>query len=786
MDIFKLVGSIFIKNQDANEEIDRTSEKAKTMSERIGSAMQTAGDKITGLGKKLAPISTMTGALLTGSVKGASDFQDGIAKMSTLFDTTKTNVKDLADQFLDLSNKTGLSVVELTDAGYQALSAGQSVEDVGKFVETAGNLAKAGFTSTATAVDVLTTAINAYGDDAGTADEIANKLVRTQNLGKTTVDELASSMGKIIPTASGMNVNIDNLTSGYVSLTKQGIATAEATTYMNSMLNELGDSGTNLGKVIKEKTGKSFQDLMEEGWSLGDVLKLTKDYADDNNIAYNELWGSAEAGKSAMAILNGGVDEFNDTVGIMADKTDEVAGAVDKLKTPSQRAKESINRLKNSGIELGNAFMDVFLPVFDKVVSGVEKVTTWFSNLDDGTKQTIATVLTVVTALSPVLIIGGKIISGIGTVIGVIGKLKTVLTVIGGGFKVLWGIIMANPVGAIMIAITGLIILFMHLWDTSEEFRNFWINLWNKIKSFVTNAVNAIKTTAINVWTATKNKAIAIWNGLKTGVTNILNKIKTTASNIWNSIKNAITNIVNAIKSKVTSVWNSIKNAISNILTSIKSKVSDIWNGIKTTISNAISKIKSTITNGLNSAKDKVSSILTSIKDKFKSIMDTVKSVVKSGIDRVKSIFNFSWSLPKLKLPHFSVSGKFSLNPPSIPKFGIDWYKKAMNDPFMMKDPTVFGINPVTGRMKVGGEAGDEVVYGHERLMNDIRNASGSEAMVERFNYWMGRLFDLFLSYFPRFEKQQVVLDTGVVAGEITPIIDRNLGEIKERKGRGN
>ena len=272
MDLFRLVGSIFINNSDANSQIDNTTKKAEGMSKKLSSAFKTAGDKITGVGKTLAPISAGVGAILGASVKGASDFNDGMAKMSTLFDTTQTSVTDLSKEFLDLSNKTGLSATELAEAGYQALSAGQNVETVGKFVETAGNLAKAGFTSTTTAVDVLTTAMNAYGEGAGTAEEISNKLVRTQNLGKTTVDELASSMGKIIPTASSMGVNIDNLTSGYVSLTKQGIATAEATTYMNSMLNELGDSGTDLGGILKDQTGKSFQELMNEGYSLADVL----------------------------------------------------------------------------------------------------------------------------------------------------------------------------------------------------------------------------------------------------------------------------------------------------------------------------------------------------------------------------------------------------------------------------------------------------------------------------------------------------------------------------------
>lgn len=390
MDLFKLVGSIFINNKEANSQIDETNTKAQNLATKIGSAMETAGNKITGLGKAIAPVSAVLATALTTSTKSASDFQNGMAKMSTLFDTSKTSVSDLSKEFLTLSNKTGLSASELAEAGYQALSAGQSVDKVGKFVETAGNLAKAGFTSTTTAVDVLTTAMNAYGKSAGSADQIANKLVRTQNLGKTTVDELASAMGKVIPTASSMGVNINNLTSGYVSLTKQGIATAEATTYMNSMFNELGDSGTTLGGVIKEKTGKSFQECMNSGMSLADVLQITKQYADENGISYNELWSSAEAGKAGLAILNGGVDEFNKTVETMASDTDDVGEALEKLETPSVKAHKAINQIKNSGIELGTAFIGALAPTLEKVCGVVEKATTWFSSLDEHTKTMIA------------------------------------------------------------------------------------------------------------------------------------------------------------------------------------------------------------------------------------------------------------------------------------------------------------------------------------------------------------------------------------------------------------
>lgn len=493
MKLFELFGSIFIRNKDANKTIDDTTNKAKNMADTLGKSLQKTGDKITKAGKKVAPLSLACGAFLTGAVKGASDFQNGMNKMSTLFDTSKTSVKGLSSEFLNLSNKTGISATELAEAGYQALSAGQSVDKVGKFVETAGNLAKAGFTSTTTAVDVLTTAMNAYGKNAGSADDIANKLVRTQNLGKTTVDELASSMGKIIPTASSMGVNIDNLTSGYVSLTKQGISTAESTTYMNSMLNELGDSSTNLGKIIKEKTGMSFQDCMKAGMSLGDVLKVTKDYADENGIAYNELWGSAEAGKAGLAILNGGVDEFNNTVGIMSSKTNDVGQALQNLESPSTKAKKAINEARNSGIEFGTLILISLTPAINAVTSGIERLTSWFNGLSNGTKTTIAVILALIAGLSPVLIVLGKVISSVGTIITLIPKISAGISLVMNGAKALWAILSANPIGLVIIAITALVAGFTYLWNHCEGFRKFWIGLWNTAKSTISSAGNFIK-----------------------------------------------------------------------------------------------------------------------------------------------------------------------------------------------------------------------------------------------------------------------------------------------------
>lgn len=870
MNIFKLVGSIFIKNDKANEDIDKTSKKAESMAEKVGSAFHKAGQKITSVGKAIAPVSAGMATALGASVKSASDFTNGMAKMSTLFDTQKVSVSDLSKQFINLSNKTGLASTELAEAGYQALSAGVDVNNAVSFVETAGNLAKAGFTSTATAVDVLTTAMNAYGEQAGTAEEISNKLVRTQNLGKTTVDELASAMGKVIPTASAMGVNIDNLTSGYVMLTKQGIATAEATTYLNSMMNELGDSGTDLGGIIKEKTGMSFQECMQSGMSLAEVLQVTKQYADENGIAYNELWSSAEAGKAGLSILNGGVEEFNNTVGIMASKTDDVGEALNKLETPSVKVKKALNQVKNAGIEFGTTIMSALAPTLEKVTGLLEKATTWFSSLDEKTKQNIATAMALVAGLSPVLMIIGKLVGAVSTVISIGTKVISVVKTIAVGAKALWAVLMANPIGLVIGLLVALIAGFVALWNNCEGFRQFWIDLWEVIKQKTSEVVEAIKTfftdmwtkiteifnsvketvqsawetiknivqvgvmliaeilqTAFelitlpfrfiwenckeivtNAWNTIKEKISTvmntikeiitnIWNAIKSVITPILNAIKTFISNTWNNVKTVITNVLNTIKSIVTTVWDAIKSKITTVLNAIKSVVTSvlnavksvftsIWDSVKSKVSSVIEGIKSTISSGLNSAKSVVSSVLESIKSKFSSIWNSAKSIVSGAIEKIKSFMNFSWSLPKIKLPHFNISGKFSLNPPSIPHFSVSWYKKAMEEPYMFTKPTLFNVNPLTGQAKGAGEAGDEIMYGKKNLMNDIGFVVSQQnsGLIDTINDCFNKLFDILEKYLPEFNRE-VVLDSGALVGELAPIMDEQLGIIQRRRERG-
>lgn len=325
---------------------------------------------------------------------------------------------------------------------------------------------------------------------------------------------------------------------------------------------------------------------------------------------------------------------------------------------------------------------------------------------------------------------------------------------------------------------------FQFIWENCKEII---LAVWKKIKEVVSNALNAISTTISNIWNAIvsfltpilegiKNTFTTIWNAIKTAVTTVVNAIQTTITTVWNVIKSTISTVLNAIKSTITNILNGIKTTFSNI-----------WNGIKTTVSNTINGVKSTISSGLNAAKSTVSSVLDGIKNKFSSIMNSAKSIVSGAINKIKGFFNFSWSLPKLKLPHFSISGKFSLNPPSVPHFGISWYKKAMDDGMIMNQPTIFGYNPKSNQFLGGGEAGSETVVGTESLMTMIRSAVGEEnsALLEKIE----RIITILEQYFPQMIKaavKSIVLDSGALVGELAPKMDTEFGKIIDHKGRGN
>ena len=394
----------------------------------MGESMKTAGEKIKGVGDALMPISAAAAAGLGASAKLAMDFESAMAKVSTIADTTTVPVDQLRQSIIDLSNDTGISAKEIAENVYSAISAGQDTASAVDFVRTSTQLATAGFADAGQSLDVLTTIMNAYGMSAEEVTDVSDKLITTQNMGKTTVAELASSMGKVIPTANMYGVSLDDIASAYVTTTKNGIATAESTTYINSMLNELGKNGGKAAEILKKRTGKSFKELMDSGKDLGDIMQILADESKETGKSIGDMFGSQEAAKAAATLIQH-TEDFDDALQAMQKSTGATEKAYGKMADTAQhKLKVAMEQVKNTGIDVGSTLMTELAPVLENVGEDVRKVTEWFAGLDDGQKKLIVEFGLVVAAAGPLLSTFGSLVTAGGTIVSGIGGMVTTFT----------------------------------------------------------------------------------------------------------------------------------------------------------------------------------------------------------------------------------------------------------------------------------------------------------------------------------------------------------------------
>lgn len=378
------------------ERLEQSQKKVQEITEKQAANKQAISQTKAQLGGLIGTVTALGTAIYAGPVKNAQEFQTAMAKVGTIADTDLVPMAKLRQEIINLSNETGKSANDLAEDVYNAISAGQSTADAVGFVESATKLATAGFAESGQAVDVLSTILNAYGMEASKVTDVSDMLIQIQNKGKTTVAELSSNMGKIIPTANANNVALEQLGAGYATLTSKGIATAEATTYMNGMLNELGKSGSQTDKILRSKTGKSFSELMKSGYSLADVLQIVQEDAESSGKTLSDMFSSSEAGKAALSLMSDGVDTFNASVQGMIDSCGATEQAYAKMMdTTETKVAKAKNSIKNLGTVLG----DMLLPYVGQVADKVAELATKFSEFAQENPQVIATVAKVAAGL---------------------------------------------------------------------------------------------------------------------------------------------------------------------------------------------------------------------------------------------------------------------------------------------------------------------------------------------------------------------------------------------------
>ena len=588
-----------ITTENQLKELEKDVARSNVTINSFGEKMKETGGKLTAAGKAVMPVSAAVAGIGTAAAVSAVNFEDAMAKVSTIADTTEVPLDELRSQILALSSQTGISANEIADNVYNAISAGQKTGDAVNFVTNSTKLAKAGFADAGSALDVLTTILNAYGMEASEVTNVSDMLIQTQNLGKTTVAELSSSMGKVIPTANAYHVQLDQLCTGYAKMTANGVATAESTTYMNSMLNELGKSGTTVSDILKEKTGKSFAELMENGASLADVLSILKDSADEQNLSFGDLWSSAEAGKAGLILLGDSADDFNATLAQMRESTGAAESAFEKLQTNSSKINKAVNAVKNTFIILGGVILDTFSPAINAVTISIQRLCEWVSSLPTGIQTVMVVIGTLIAATGPLLVVLGTLMTSIGSLAPLFSTAVTAISAFSAGLA-----LPLAPIAAIAAAVTALILIIADLYKNNEDFRNNIQIIWNSIKEILSTVLTEIQTNFSFVWDAVKVIVETALN-LIVAATQLFADI---FSGNWENISSDITNIVTVLKDGVVSLFVVLKDGILNLITNVLyPKLVSVWNTIKTAVLQKVTEIK---TNAVNKFNELVTSLV--------------------------------------------------------------------------------------------------------------------------------------------------------------------------------
>ena len=528
---------------------------------QVGEKVQAAGQKVSAVGDALtASVSAPIAAAGVGALKASLSYEDALAKLSTIADTSQVPMEELSNQILELSKVSGISAETLANNVYDAISAGQQTADAVNFVSNATALARAGFTSTDSALDILTTSLNAYGLAAEDVTRVSDVLINTQNLGKTTVDQLASSMGKVIPTAKANGVEIEDLAGVYAVMTANGIATAETTTYFNSMLNELGKSGSTAANAFAAGTehikegGLTMKEAMEMGWELTDVLSVLDEQAAESGTTISNMFGSAEAGKAAAVLWDNGA-KLNDAVEAMGQSAGATETAYGKLNTTSFEIEKTINELKVTLLEIGDVLKAELMPVFEKVVKKIKELTGYISGMSVEEKEQMIKIAGIVAAIGPLLSVGGRLISGIGTVMTMAPKIGTALTALTG------------PVGIVIAAIAALAAAFAALWTSDEGFRNDVSGIFNEIQISIQPLVDALG----ELWAAFQELMQALWAAFGSDIvamvkTVVIDGIIPQLQTFIDFIKNVVQLVTDLVNGDWNSAWEDLKRIATNLV----------------------------------------------------------------------------------------------------------------------------------------------------------------------------------------------------------------------------
>ena len=629
---------------------------------KAGKKLEEVGGKVKGAGDSLTK--NVTAPIVATGAAALAAFNEVDAGYDTVIQKTGAT-GDAAKELYDIVDQLATTIP--TDFA----TAGEAVGEVNTRFGLTGEalqdlsekfimFAQLNNTDVTSSVDSVQKALSAYGLTAEDAGALLDRLNKTGQETGVSVDTLTAGLIQNGTAFQELGLNIDQSVAMMGEMEKSG---ANSETVMQGLRKALKSAA---------KDGKPLNQALSE---LQDTIENGKDGMDGLTAAY-ELFGKS-GDQIYGAVKNGSLD-FRNLGKDASDAAGSVSGTFTETLDPIDQWQTTLNQLKLTGAELGATIGEVLQPVLERVAEVAQSLREKWEELSPAQQNMIMEIAGIVAVVGPIVAIIGSIITGIG---GLITAITTVAGVLG---------VAASTVGIVIAAIVAVIAIIVLA-----------ITHLDKIKETVANVTNAIK--------------------------DYVTQLKEKVQQKFEEIKQQISQKIDAVKSDMSSKWNQIKSDVANKVSGIKSDVVAKWEQIKSDVANKVVGMKDDVVSKIVEWKSSITEKLNDIKSKFTEKFDDIKDKVKGVVDDIKGFFEgMKLKIPKPELPdlpHFSLSGEFSLNPPSVPHLSVDWYKKAMDMPYMFTTPTVMQ----TPYGAIGaGEAGHEIMYGKQALMRDIANASSA------------------------------------------------------------
>lgn len=746
------------ETEQSLKDLETQASQSATAVQKIAAAgekLKTTGENISNAGEKLLPVTAAVTGLGTAAVTTAASFESsmsqvqatmGITKdsMSTVNGESVNTMDTLSELAKTMGSETAYSASECAEAlNYLAL-AGYDTEEMRETLPTVLNLAAAGGLELDAASDMVTDAMSALGMETSEAETMVDQMAKTASSTNTSVGQLGEGILKIGATAKTVKGGTAELNTALGILANNGIKGAEGGTHLRNVILSLQNPTSSAAKAMEE-LGVDVYDSEGNMRSLNDILGDLNTSMEDMTSEEKSNIISTIFNKTDLSSVNALLANTGSTWDELQQSISDSGGAAQQMAdTQLDNLSGQLTILKSALEGLAISFGELLMPAIKSIVSWVQNFVDKLNSMDEGTKKVIVTVALIAAALGPVLIVIGKVVSAVGTIMTIVPKVAGVINTVKTAFAALNTTMLANPIFLIIAAITALVAAFIYLWNTNEDFRQFWIDLWenvkqvaitvwNAIKSFFSTVWNGIKSVFQTVLNAIKTLVTTAFNTYKTIITTVLNAIKTVITTVWNAIKTAVQTVLNAIKTVITTVWNAIKTAITTALNAIKTVFSTIWNAIKTIVTTVVNGIKSTITTVWNAIKTAITTVMNTIKTTISTLWNGIKSTITSIVNGIKTtvgnVFNNILSAIKNTVGNIASAIKNGFQTAisfitSLPSKALQWGKDI-----------IMGI--VNGIKSCISKVGDAVSSVAEKIKSFLHFSVPDEGPLTDYESWM-------------------------------------------------